>query len=187
MQSLHRRFSVITGFGLLLIVLVANAIITKRQLGTQVENQLWLSHSRLVLFELAQTESLLKDAETGQRGFLYTGIQSIWHPYNLAIGQVGPSIDKVAQLTADNPRQQGRIPALRNLAQSKLKERAQTIALYRSGEPEKAKALVLSDAGLFMMNDIRKLTGEIADQSHFTRVFKTVIGVTPQTWLDDRR
>jgi hypothetical protein len=59
MQSLHRRFSVITGFGLLLIVLVANAIITKRQLGTQVENQLWLSHSRLVLFELAQTESLL--------------------------------------------------------------------------------------------------------------------------------
>ncbi len=147
MQSLHRRFSVITGFGLLLIVLVANAIITKRQLGTQVENQLWLSRSRLVLFELAQTESLLKDAETGQRGFLYTGDPKYLASYNLAIGRVGPSIDKVAQLTASNPRQQGRTPTLRNLAQSKLKERAQTIALYRSGEPEKAKALVLSDAG----------------------------------------
>jgi PAS domain S-box-containing protein len=164
MQNLHRRFSVITGFGLLLIVLVANAIITKRQLWTQVENQLWLSHSRLVLFEFNQTESLLKDAETGQRGFLYTGDPKYLASYNLAIGQVGPSIDKVAQLTADNPRQQGRIPALRNLAQSKLKELAQTIALYRLGEPEKAKALVLSDAGLFMMNDIRKLTGEMAEE-----------------------
>jgi PAS domain S-box-containing protein len=164
MQTLHRRFSVITGFGLLLIVLVANAIITKHQLGTQVENQLWLSHSRQVLFELAQTESLLKDAEAGQRGFLYTGDPKYLAPYNLAIGQVAPSIDKVAQLTADNPNQQSRIPALRDLAQSKLKELAQTIALFRSGKLREAKELVLSDTGLFMMNDIRKLTGEMAEE-----------------------
>jgi PAS domain S-box-containing protein len=164
MQTFHKRFSVITGFGLLVIVLAANAIITKRQLGVQGENQRWLSHTKQVLFELAQTESLLKDAETGQRGFLYTGDPKYLAPYNLAIGQVGPSIDEVAQLTADNPRQQARIPMLRNLAQSKMAELAQTIMLYRSGKPEEAKALVLSDAGLLTMNDIRKLMNEMGEE-----------------------
>ena len=33
--------------------------------------------------------------------------------------------------------------------------------LYQSGKPDDAKALVLSDKGLFLMNDIRKLMGEM--------------------------
>jgi PAS domain S-box-containing protein len=173
MQTFQKRFSVITGFGLLVIVLAANAIITKRQLGVQVENQAWLSHTRLILFELAKTESLLKDAETGQRGFLYTGDPKYLAPYTLAIGQVGPNIDEVAQLTADNPRQQARIPVLRNLTQSKLTELAQTIALYRSGKPEEAKALVLSDAGLFVMNDIRKLTSQMGEEEASLEVIRS--------------
>jgi PAS domain S-box-containing protein len=173
MQTFHKRFSVITGFGLLVIVLATNAIITRRQLGVQVENQRWLSHTRQVLFELAQTESFLKDAETSQRGFLYTGDPKYLAPYNLAIGQVGPSIDKVALLTADNPRQQARISVLRNLAQSKLTELAKTIALYRSGKPEEAKALVLSDAGLFLMNDIRKLTSEMEEEEASLEVVRS--------------
>jgi PAS domain S-box-containing protein len=164
MQTFHKRFSVITGFGLLVIVLAANAIITRRQLGVQVENQRWLSHTRQVLFELAQTESLLKDAETGQRGFLYTGDPKYLAPYNLALGQVGPSIEKLTQLTADNPRQQASIAALRNLVQSKSSELAQTISLYQSGNPGQAKALVLSDAGLVTMNHIRKLIDEMGQE-----------------------
>ena len=72
MQTIHKRFSVITGFVLLLVVLVANAIITARQLRIQVGNQAWVARTQQVRFELSQTESILKDAETGQRGFLYT-------------------------------------------------------------------------------------------------------------------
>ncbi|MDW5266863.1 MULTISPECIES: CHASE3 domain-containing protein [Acidobacteriaceae] len=164
MQTFNKRFSVIAGFGLLVIILTANAIITRRQLGVQVENQVWVAHTRQVLFELAQTESILKDAETGQRGFLYTGDPKYLAPYNLAIGQVGPNIDKLANMTADNPRQQAHISALRNLAQAKVIELAQTITLYRSGRTEEAKALVLSDAGLFTMNNIRKLTSEMGEE-----------------------
>jgi len=48
----------------------------------------------------------------------------------------------------------------------------------------RAQELLLErDASLAM---VAAATG-FADQSHFTHVFKTVIGVTPQTWLDDRR
>jgi PAS domain S-box-containing protein len=161
MQTFHRRFSVISGFGLLLIVLVANAVITRRQLSVQVGNQVWITHTRHVLFELAETESLLKDAETGQRGFLYTGDPKYLAPYHSAVAQLDRHIEKLAQLTADNPRQQARIPLLRNLTREKLSELGQTISLYRSGRTDEAKALVLSDVGLLMMNDIRKLIDQM--------------------------
>jgi PAS domain S-box-containing protein len=161
MQTFHRRFSVISGFGLLLIILVANALITRRQLAVQVGNQAWITHTRQVLFELAETESLLKDAETGQRGFLYTGDPKYQAPYHSAVAQLDQHIEKLAQLTADNPRQQARILLLRNLTHEKLSELGQTISLYRSGRTDEAKALVLSDAGFFMMNDIRKLIDQM--------------------------
>jgi PAS domain S-box-containing protein len=164
MQNYRKRFSVIVGFGLLVIVLVANTLITRRQLAVQTNNQVWVAHSKEVLLGLSQTESLMEDAETSQRGFLYTGDPKYLEPYNRAVNQVKPNLEKLAQLTADNPRQQKRISELRNFAQAKLEELAQTISLYRSGKPDQAKALVLSDAGLFLMNDIRKLIDEMGQE-----------------------
>jgi PAS domain S-box-containing protein len=164
MQTFSKRFSVITGFVLLLIALIASALITRRELGVQVRNQYWVTHSRQVLFELAQTESLLKDAEIVQRGFIYTDDPRYLTPYNLVISQIEPHIASLAQLTTDNPRQQARIPVLRNLTDKKLSELAQTISLDQSGKTKEAKELILSDAGLFLMNDIRKLVDEMGQE-----------------------
>ncbi len=164
MQTIYKRFSILLGLALLLIVLVANALITRRQLGVQVENQRWLGHTRQVQLALAQTESLLKDAETGQRGYLFTGNEKYLEPYNLAIGQVQPSVDKLAQLTTDNPRQQEKVVILRHLAERKSQELSQTIELYRSGKAAEAKALVQSGAGLVTMNDIRNLIDDMESE-----------------------
>jgi PAS domain S-box-containing protein len=157
MQRAYKRLSVVTGFGLLLVLLIVNAAITRRQLAVQIQDQVQVARSRRVLYELSETESLLKDGETGQRGFLYTGDQKYLRPYTAAIGQVGAHIDALSQLTADNPRERARIPVLRDLAQQKINELEQTIALYKAGKFDEAKALVLSDAGLHYMDQIRLL------------------------------
>jgi len=164
MQTFYKRFSVVSGFVLLLAVLIGNAVVMRRQLAVQVDRQAWLLHSRQVLFQLQQVESELKDAETGQRGFLYTSDPKYLAPYQAAISQVEPDIDKLAQLTVDNPRQQARIPALRSLSQAKLAELAQTISLFRSGRTDEAAELVLSDKGLVFMNDIRQLLGQMSQE-----------------------
>ena len=155
MPTLQKRFSVISGFVLLLVLLAANTIVIKRQLTVQEENRAWLAHSGQVILQLSRTESLLKDAETGQRGYLYTGDEHYLEPYTDARAQVMPAIDALARMTVDNPRQQEHVAALRKLAESKLAELAQTVALYRSGKPDQAKAIVLSNAGLIAMNDFR--------------------------------
>jgi PAS domain S-box-containing protein len=161
MQTFYKRFSVVTGFAVLLVLLAGNAFVLRRQLGVQMERQTWVMHTRQVLFELQTIESLLKDAETGQRGFLYTGDPKYLTPFEAAISEVEPHIDRLAQLTADNPREQARIPALRSLSREKLAELAQTVSLYRSGKPDEAKAIVLSDVGLSYMNSIRQIVAQM--------------------------
>jgi PAS domain S-box-containing protein len=161
MQTFYKRFSVVTGFAVLLVLLAGNAFVLRRQLGVQMERQTWVMHTRQVLFELQTIESLLKDAETGQRGFLYTGDPKYLAPFEAAISEVEPHIDRLAQLTADNPREQARIPALRSLSREKLAELAQTVSLYRSGKPDEARAIVLSDVGLLYMNDIRQIVAQM--------------------------
>ena len=164
MQTTHKRFSVITGFVLLLVVLVANAIITARQLRIQVGNQAWVARTQQVRFELSRTESLLKDAETGQRGFLYTGDPKYLGPYDLAITQIEPHLTHLEQLTADTPDELAQIPELRRLANEKLAELARTISLFRAGKSAEAKALVVSDLGLHTMDNVRKLIDEMGQE-----------------------
>ncbi len=175
MQPFYKRFSVVTGFLALLLLLVVDGLIIRRQMAVQVENQSWVGHTQEVLLQLSNTESLLKDAETGQRGFLYTGRAEYLAPYDLAIKQVDPAINRLAELTADNQREQKRIAQLRNLAARKLAELSKTIEVYRSGDPDAARALVQTDRGLLTMDAIRSVISEMQQDETDLRTARTYI------------
>jgi len=159
-----KRLAIVAGFVLLLVLLAATTMMLRHKLMIQIGNQEWATHTRLVLGELNQIDSLLKDAETGQRGFLYTGDPKYLGPYDFAIVQVEAHINRLAQLTADNPRQQAKIPELRSLTQAKLMELGQTISLYFSNAPDQAKSLVMSDEGMVTMNKIHNLTAQLEEE-----------------------
>ena len=165
-QPLYKRFSVVTGFALLVLLLVANSIVIRRQLAVQVTNQAWVYHTQQVLLELTQTESLLKDAETGQRGYLYTHEPRYLDPYNRAITEVDGHIQKLSLLVADNPDQLANIGRLRLLAKQKLAELSATIKLDQAGNPDAARSLVLTNSGLFTMEKIRALINEMLRQEN---------------------
>ena len=64
----------------------------------------------------------LKDAETGQRGFVLTGEERYLEPYHAATGEVHHDIDALADLTRDNAAQQEGLRQVRKLADAKLAE-----------------------------------------------------------------
>ncbi len=76
-----------------------------RQLALQDARQ-WVEHTLEVRNELETTLSLLKDAETGQRGFLVTGAAAYLEPYQAAVASLGQHRERLRVLTADNPKQQ---------------------------------------------------------------------------------
>src|ERR1700678_1377425 len=164
MQTFYKRFSVVTGFGILLAILIVNTFVIRRQLKIQVENQTWMSHSAQVLLQSTLVQSLITDAETGQRGYLYTRDSSYLEPYKHAVAQIDSQIQVLRELTSDNPRQETRITQLDEMVQQKLDELSDTLALADGGNPDAARALVLSNRGQHTMENIRALGTQIQQE-----------------------
>jgi PAS domain S-box-containing protein len=166
MHVLVKRFSVIAGFSVLILMLIAGAELTSRQQRIQANNEVWVEHTRQVLLELETTESLLKDAETGQRGLLLTKDSRYLAPYNLAKSQVNPHLDTLAGLISDNPVEVASVKELHPLVAAKMAELQSTLDLYQSGNAAGAQAVVLSDRGRQLMNQIRDVLQRMASEEH---------------------
>ena len=147
------------GAGSLVILLVFSAGLGYWNTAQLRENDAWVSHTNEVLDALESVLSTMKDAETGQRGYLITGEDRYLEPYNAALAAIQESVQRVKHLTEDNPRQQARIPLLEEQISAKLKIEDRTIAL-RKKDPEAARQVVLTGEGKKVMDAIRAGPGD---------------------------
>jgi len=106
------------------------------------------------VLDLRRTETLLIDAETGQRGFLLTSNPAFLAPYDLARSQLPAAI---RQLNRDGVSVPG--SKLESLSAAKLRELETTIAMARGGKRDAALALVSSGSGKRYMDEIREEFG----------------------------
>jgi methyl-accepting chemotaxis protein len=121
----------------------------------------WNTHTYQVLQNQEQILSLLKDAETGQRGYVITGNEKYLEPYNLAIRDVIKKLDDGLELTKDNPKQQERINKVKLLVADKIAELQQTIDLRKKEGFDAALKIVSTDKGKEIMDNIRNVITEI--------------------------
>ena len=119
-----------------------------------VERESLSIHTRDVLARIESLLSGLKDAETGQRGYLLTGRDEYLKPYNSAIQAIPGQLDDLRQLTVDTG-QQARIVSLRPLIAAKLTELKETIDLRRTGAGAQALQVISSGRGQQTMDQIR--------------------------------
>lgn len=124
----------------------------------------WVTHTHQVLETKETILSLLKDAETGQRGYLITGEQRYLEPYNNAVSGLNQAVTKLRDLTADNPVQQRRIADLEPLLAAKMQELKETIDLRSEQGFEPARKVVLTDRGKQVMDGIRGKLSEIENE-----------------------
>jgi PAS domain S-box-containing protein len=113
--------------------------------------------------------SLMKDAETGQRGFLITGDAGYLGPYESATRAVGPHLDRLRDLVAGDPVQRTRAARLQTLVADKLAELEQTVRLRRQRGYVAAARVVVTDTGKRLMDGIREVT--IAMRDDESRVY----------------
>lgn len=97
----------------------------------------------------------MRDAETGQRGYLLTGETDYLDPFTEGRAAAGPELDILAALVDADPVQKGRIEALRADMAAKFSELDRTIALERAGRREEALALIRSESGVAAMDRLR--------------------------------
>src|SRR5579862_3858985 len=153
----------IAGFGASALTLVVIAVVSFHNAELLIGNESWVAHTYQVRNDLADLLSELKDAETGQRGYLITGADKYLEPYNSGVASADRTFADLRRLTADNPNQQRRLDALKPLVDRKFAELKETIELRRSRGFEAAQKVVATDAGKVFMDQIRGIVGE-ADQ-----------------------
>jgi CheY-like chemotaxis protein/CHASE3 domain sensor protein len=112
-------------------------------------------HSHQAIITLDGLLSSVKDAETGQRGFLLTDNEHYLEPYDAALPAITSQLDELSRLTRDNPTQQDRIGPLKLQIEAKLAELARTIDLRRTQGSEAALAVVNTGRGKADMDTIR--------------------------------
>src|SRR6201995_3626662 len=161
MRSWHKRFSVIAGFVILLLLVALSTAILRHQLAVQVGHQAWFSHSKRVVQALRDTQSLLKDAETAQRGYLYTGEPEYLRPYEFAASEIDSRLHDLAVAVGDNPQEQAQVGQIDSLVRQKMSEIKHSLAMFQAGDTAVAKAEVMSGNGLMIMDQIRSLVGQM--------------------------
>jgi methyl-accepting chemotaxis protein len=144
------------GFALSFVLLLAIGTVSYRSISKLTSTSQWVTHTHEVLEHIAAVVSLLKDAETGQRGYIITGDEAYLEPYHTGSAEVLNVVKDLRQLTADNPNQQKRIDAAERIVAAKLAELKQTVELRRTGDLEGTVKIVRGGEGKRSMDDLRR-------------------------------
>jgi PAS domain S-box-containing protein len=154
------------GIALVLAVLVINALISYRATRRLIDNNQWVTHTHEVLTELEATLSTVKDAETGQRGYLITGEDAYLEPYQNALAEIDGHLLSLKQLTADNEVQQARLTGLEQLVADRLATLKAGIEMKKRGDTESARQYILSGVGKRQMDSLRQLVAEMEGEEN---------------------
>jgi signal transduction histidine kinase/CheY-like chemotaxis protein/CHASE3 domain sensor protein len=159
-----------TGFGISLIILIASSLLAYYSIFNLKKKAGWVNHTNIVLQQSEKVMSQLKDAETGQRGFLLTGSDFFLKPYFTATENISRILDTLEQLTRDNPKQQNRCDSLRVLIKKRLNKLDKLIQIQRAGNL--IDPLQLAD-GQEVMDKARDMIGQIQSEENRLLVERT--------------
>jgi methyl-accepting chemotaxis protein len=151
------------GFAVAVLTVLIIGISGHRVTGELIDNNQWVEHTYQVRQTVSQFLSSMKDAETGQRGYLLTGDEKFLEPYVAGLKDANKQLTEARRLTADNDTQQRRLASLAPMLEDRLDVMAKGIELRRQqGVDAVVKSGILSD-GKQHMDQIRRLVAEIDD------------------------
>jgi methyl-accepting chemotaxis protein len=145
------------GFALSFVLLLLVGGVAYRSINALTQTSHGVAHSHTVLDHVAGLLSLLKDAETGQRGFVITGDDAFLEPYEKAIGSIASMDKDLRDLTADNPAQQRRLDELEPVIATRLDELRRSIEVRRTAGFEPAQKIVAASDGRRAMDGVRRV------------------------------
>ncbi|MGD0221495.1 MAG: CHASE3 domain-containing protein [Terriglobia bacterium] len=153
--------TIVVGFVVAVSLLVGVGVISYRNTAQFIAASQSVTHTRQILLELERTLAGITDAETGQRGYLVTGVETYLEPYHRGVTDTFQAMQRVRELTAGNPLQQKRVAAFDLLARKRLAILDEGLQLRREKGFEVARQLVLSGQGKAEMDAIRALIAEM--------------------------
>ncbi len=149
------------GFGLSLLLVIISSVASYLSISNLLSNAKKVDQNNSVIFNLESIISTMKDAETGQRGFLLSGKEVFLQPYNNADQKVFDAIKEVRQLTSGDRFQQQQIDHLNTVIIARFLQLKKLIDYKRTG---KSISIDQLNQGKAEMDALRNVVGNMENQ-----------------------
>jgi len=124
-----------TVFSISIFLLLISLYASYTSIRKLIDNSKLVNHTNELLIESENLISLMKDAETGHRGYLISGgDETFLEQYNLSRPKVAQTFSTLATLTVDNPEQKKNLEQARMLINEKYEQMELTIRLTRENK-----------------------------------------------------
>jgi signal transduction histidine kinase len=144
-------------FAVLATLIVLRVVLIESQRDTNETVMRTLDLDRLVVGVL----STLQDAETGQRGYLLTGETPYRAPYDEAVAALPGQVGLLRDAAGDDQERAIQLGRLGTAVDAKLRELAETVDLQERGQTVEALAIIRSNRGKALMDEVRAIVAEI--------------------------
>lgn len=146
-----------------LVIICINAWLALRSVEILDKSQYWVAHTWQLINMTERIMGSMKDAESGDRGYLLTSDPAYLDPYTQALHDLPDEFQQLMLLASDDPDQKARISEMRSAVDQRVQILQAGIDERRSGNTNKAELLVRSGTGKSEMNHLRALANSLQD------------------------
>ena len=169
------------GLGLSLLILFITSLASFVSIKNLIRSSDMVSMSNEIMTKLEAVISTLKDAETGQRGYLLTGDRDFLVPFNGAKESAFILLNDIASITTDNAFQQQSVKQLQNIVDERLDVIDKTLVVKARGGSVSVDDLL---NGKIYMDKARSITKKMQDEEKRLLEIRThdlnmIAGYTP--------
>lgn len=152
--------------GLVMLLVAVSAFAAYQNTRRFLESGDRVTHTFEVLDGLENVRAAVVDAEAEQRGYLISGDPRYLEQFHETVASLPASLERLDELTHDNPNQQARIERLEPLVYERIARLEHGLDLYDTGGFAAAQAFINTGAGLDTMTEVRALIAEMVAEEN---------------------
>jgi hypothetical protein len=142
------------------VALVGAGVIAFRSLLSFVAETEWMSRTHRVIEQAQRLRTHVIDLESGERGYVITGLDAFLEPYQSGRVGVEHDLPRLRKLTRDNPDQQRRLDSLETLIHQRIAVAERQIELRRQGKLAAVQSDIHAGEGKALMDRVRMVMAE---------------------------
>lgn len=147
--------SLLLGFLMVIVAIVANAALTYLNLQRLHHNAQAVAQQHFVLEELRLLLTILIDAETGQRGFLITENEAFLAPYQSATLSLEDKLASVRKLFSQDSQRKAAYAELEAAIHTRMDYLKESLDIQKNDGREAVRARILQGTGKEAMDNVR--------------------------------
>ena len=164
MWTFGRKLSMGFALSFALLLLIGTLAYRGVDLLTQTSYQVTRTHAALTHVESLM--SLMKDAETSQRGYLLSGEDPYLDPYRHAVANLPRQLAELRPLIRDNPAQQARLNQATAMIEGLMQLHKERIETRRNATTEAAMRVQGLGEGKRRMDELRAVISQMEEEEN---------------------